>query len=145
MIQFVIFVFCLFLTYTFYLLLSRKTEAREAFGGTVRVIIDDHGWYDYIKLLSSFVTAIGYRGLVVIIDEAVNLYKITHTQARLANYEKLLTILNDCLQGKAQHLGILFGATPQMVEDLKNGQLYVQLTSEKAPDGNLRGWLAHAN
>jgi hypothetical protein len=100
---------------------TTKTEAREAFGGTVRVIIDDDGWYDYVKLFSSFATAIGYRGLVVIIDEAVNLYKITHTQARVANYEKLLTILNDCLQGKAQHLGILFGATPQMVEDQRRG------------------------
>jgi bacteriophage exclusion system BrxC/D-like protein len=100
---------------------ATKTEAREAFGGTVRVIIDDDGWYDYIKLFSSFVTAIGYRGLIVVIDEAVNLYKITHTQARLANYEKLLSILNDCLQGKAQHLGILIGATPQMVEDQRRG------------------------
>jgi hypothetical protein len=51
----------------------------------------------------------------------VNLYKISHTQARLANYEKLLTILNDCLQGRAQHLGIIVGATPQMVEDTRRG------------------------
>jgi hypothetical protein len=100
---------------------STKTEAREAFGGTVRVIIDDDSWYDYIKLFSSFATAIGYRGLIVVVDEAVNLYKITHTQARLANYEKLLTILNDCLQGKAQHLGILVGATPQTIEDQRRG------------------------
>lgn len=100
---------------------ATKTEAREALGGTVRVMIDDDAWYDYVKLLASFVTAIGYRGLVVVIDEAVNLYKIAHTQARLANYEKLLTILNDCLQGKAQHLGILVGATPQMVEDTRRG------------------------
>lgn len=100
---------------------ATKTEAREALGGAVRVMIDDDAWYDYVKLLASFVTAIGYRGLVVLIDEAVNLYKISHTQARLANYEKLLTILNDCLQGKAQHLGILLGATPQMVEDTRRG------------------------
>ena len=100
---------------------ATKTEAREALGGAVRVMIDDDAWYDYVKLLASFVTAIGYRGLVVVIDEAVNLYKISHTQARLANYEKLLTILNDCLQGKAQHVGVLFGATPQMVEDTRRG------------------------
>lgn len=100
---------------------ATKTEAREALGGAVRVMIDDDGWYDYLKLLAGFVTAIGYRGLVILIDEAVNLYKISHTQARLANYEKLLTILNDCLQGKAQHLGIIVGATPQMVEDTRRG------------------------
>lgn len=100
---------------------ATKTEARDAFAGGVRVMIDDDDWYDYIKLLASFVRAIGYRGLVVMIDEAVNLYKISHTQARLANYEKLLTILNDCLQGRAEGLGILLGATPQMVEDTRRG------------------------
>ncbi len=100
---------------------ATKTEAREALGGCVRVMIDDDTWYDYVKLLASFVTTIGYRGLIVIIDEAVNLYKISHTQARLANYEKLLAILNDCLQGKAQNIGVLFGATPQMVEDTRRG------------------------
>jgi P-loop Domain of unknown function (DUF2791) len=100
---------------------ATKTEARETLGGNVRVMIDDDGWYDYVKLLATFVTAIGYKGLVVLIDEAVNLYKISHTQARLSNYEKLLTILNDCLQGKAHHLGILVGATPQMVEDTRRG------------------------
>jgi hypothetical protein len=100
---------------------ATKTEARETLGGAVRVMIDDDGWYDYVKLLAGFVTAIRYRGLVVVIEEAVNLYKISHTQARLSNYEKPLTVLNDCLQGKAQHLGVLFGATPQMVEDTRRG------------------------
>jgi hypothetical protein len=100
---------------------TTKTEARDAFDGAVRVMIDDAVWYDYVKLLASFVTAIGYKGLVVIIDEAVNLYKVSHTQARLANYEKLLTILNDCLQGKARHLAVLVGGTPQMVEDPRRG------------------------
>jgi hypothetical protein len=84
-------------------------------------MIDDDGWYDYLKLLAGFVTAVGYKGLLVLIDEAVNLYKIGHTQARLANYEKLLTILNDCLQGRASGLGIVVGATPHMVEDTRRG------------------------
>ena len=100
---------------------ATKTEAREALGGTVRVMIDDDGWYDYVKLLATFVTAIGYRGLIVLIDEGVNLYKISHTQARLANYEKLLAILNDCLQGRAHHLGVLVGGTPHMIEDTRRG------------------------
>jgi hypothetical protein len=100
---------------------ATKTEAREGLGGVVRVMIDDDSWYDYIKLVASFVTSIGYRGLVVVIDEAVNLYKIAHTQARLANYEKLLTILNDCLQGRAQSLAVFLGGTLQMVEDPRRG------------------------
>lgn len=100
---------------------ATKTEVKGALGGAVRVMIDDDGWYDYVKLLAAFVRAIGYKGLVVILDEAVNLYKIGHTHARQSNYEKLLAILNDCLQGKAQHLAVLVGATPQTVEDMRRG------------------------
>lgn len=96
-----------------------KSEAREALG--VRVIIDDGAWYDYIKILAHFVKDIGYRGLVVFIDEAVNLYKISNRIARTNNYERLLAIFNDTLQGKAQHLGVIVGATPQMVEDPNRG------------------------
>ncbi|MHB8624604.1 MAG: ATP-binding protein [Aggregatilineales bacterium] len=98
---------------------ATKTEAKEALG--VRVIIDDNTWYDYLKLLARFVTDIGYKGLVVFIDEAVNLYKISNTVSRNNNYERLLTILNDALQGKAQSIGFIIGATPQMVEDRQRG------------------------
>ena len=100
---------------------ATKTEARETLGGVVRMMIDDDTWYDYVELLATFVTTIGYRGLVAIVDEAVNLYKISHTPARLPNYGMLLTILDDCLQGRAQHLGVFFGSTPQMVEDTRRG------------------------
>ncbi|MAS33614.1 MAG: biotin carboxylase [Anaerolineaceae bacterium] len=96
-----------------------KTEAREALG--VRVIVDDSSWYDYIKLLAQFVKDIGYKGLVIFIDEAVNLYKISHTVSRNNNYERLLTIYNDIMQGKAQYFAVVVGATPQMVEDTRRG------------------------
>ena len=98
---------------------STKSEARQALN--VRVIIDDTNWYDYIKLLAQFVRDIGYQGLVIFIDEAVNLYKISHTVSRNNNYERLLTILNDCLQGKVEYLGVVFCGTPQMVEDQRRG------------------------
>ncbi|MBB5235573.1 ATP-binding protein [Deinococcus budaensis] len=122
---------------------STKTEAREALG--VRVIIDDDGWYDYVKLLAHFVHAIGYAGLVVVIDEAVNLYKVTQSGARHANYEKLLTILNDTLQGRAQHLQVLVGATPQMVEDTRRGlysyeALRTRLESSRFAVGGLQDY-----
>ena len=98
---------------------NTKTEARQALG--VRVIIDDGAWYDYIKLLARFVRDIGYEGLVIFVDEAVNLYKISHTVSRNNNYERLLTILNDCLQGKVEYLGVAICGTPQMVEDQRRG------------------------
>ena len=98
---------------------STKTEARTALG--VRVIIDDDTWYDYIKLLAQFVQSIGYKGLVVFIDEGVNLYKIANAVSRNNNYERLLSIYNDTLQGKAEYLGVVFGGTPQMVEDRQRG------------------------
>ncbi len=98
---------------------TTKTEARAALG--VRTYIDDESWYEHVKLLASFAAAVGYRGLLVLIDEAVNLYKLTHSAARLANYEKLLAMFNDTMQGKAGHLGIVVGGTSQFVEDAHRG------------------------
>ena len=63
----------------------------------------------------------GYRGLVVLIDELVNLYKIPNATSRQYNYEKILTMYNDTLQGKAHHLGIIMGGTPQSIEDRRRG------------------------
>ena len=98
---------------------NTKTEARQSLG--IRVIIDDSSWYDYIKLMAYFVRQIGYRGLILFIDEAVSLYHISHRVSRSNNYERLLTIVNDVLQGNAEYLGVLFGATPTMVEDPRKG------------------------
>ncbi|MCB0016359.1 MAG: ATP-binding protein [Anaerolineales bacterium] len=98
---------------------TTKTEAHQSLG--VRVIITDEDWYDYIKLLATFVAQIGYKGLILFIDEAVNLYKISHTVSRNTNYEKLLTMFNDTMQGKAQSLGILVGGTPSFLEDQRRG------------------------
>lgn len=98
---------------------ATKTEAKQALG--VGVIIDDDNWYDYMKLWSEFVARIGYQGLLLFIDEGVNIYKITNSISRHSNYEKLLTMFNDTMQGKAEHLGIFIGGTPQFVEDERRG------------------------
>ncbi len=98
---------------------ANKIEAKSALG--VRDIIEDDSWYDYIKILSKFVADIGYKGLIVLLDEAVHLYKISHTISRQNNYDKLLAIFNDVMQGKAEHLGIYIGGTPNFLEDSKRG------------------------
>jgi hypothetical protein len=85
------------------------------------VIIDDTSWYEYIKILAHFVHDIGYKEVVLFVDEAVNLYKIPNKIARQNNYERLLSIYNDILQGKAAHVAMVIGATPQMVEDTQRG------------------------
>ncbi|KKO52663.1 ATP-binding protein [Paenibacillus sp. DMB20] len=110
-----------------------KTEARKDLG--VGVIIDDDSWYDYIKLWSEFTAAIGYKGLLLFIDEGVNLYKITNTASRQSNYEKLLTMFNDTMQGKAEHLGILMGGTPQFVEDERRGLFSYDALRSRLIDG----------
>lgn len=96
-----------------------KTEARAAL--SVSGIINDENWYDYIKLMAAFVRRIGYGGLVVFIDECVNLYKIPNRVSRENNYEKILSIFNDTLQGKAEGLEIIFAGTPQFLEDTRRG------------------------
>ena len=100
---------------------STKTEARSALGFSVGSIIDDDTWYDYLKLWALFSTKIGYHGLILIIDECVNLYKIPNRISRESNYEKLLAIFNDTLQGRAPYLGVFFGGTPQFLEDTRRG------------------------
>lgn len=98
---------------------ANKTEAKEALG--VNVIITDDNWYDYIKLMTAFLVSAGYKGLVVMIDELVNIMKIPHSVTRQYNYEKILMMYNDVMQGKASHLGIIMGGTPQCVEDTRRG------------------------
>lgn len=100
---------------------ANKTEARIYLGFRVSTVIDDENWYDFIKLWAAFVRNIGYRGLVVFIDECVNLYKITNRVSRENNYEKILSMFNDTLQGRAPYLGIVFGGTPQFLEDTRRG------------------------
>jgi hypothetical protein len=98
---------------------STKTEARQALG--VRTIIDDADIYDGLKLLSAFVRLAGYAGLVVVFDEMVNLYKLQSAQARNQNFEQILRILNDVLQGSAGGLGFVFGGTPEFLMDSRRG------------------------
>jgi hypothetical protein len=98
---------------------STKTEARAALG--VRNIIEDSTVYDSIKLLSVFVRLAGYSGLVVVFDEMVNIYKLQHAQSREKNHEQILRIVNDVLQGSAQHLAFIFGGTPEFLTDSRRG------------------------
>lgn len=98
---------------------TTKTDARNDLG--VRTIISDDHFYDALKLMSLFVQQAGYKGLLVNLDEMVNLYKLHSTQARTANYEQILRILNDCLQGTAENLGFLLGGTPEFLLDPRKG------------------------
>jgi hypothetical protein len=97
---------------------STRTDARAALG--VRTIIDDQNFYDHLKLMARFMRLAGFGGLMVFIDEMVNLYKIANTQSRNANYEQILRILNDSLQGTAVGLGVLLGGTPEFLMDKGN-------------------------
>ncbi|WP_070988548.1 ATP-binding protein [Halofilum ochraceum] len=98
---------------------STKTDARKALG--VRTIIDDANCYDHLKLMARFVRLAGYQGLLVGMDEMVNLFKLSSSQARKSNYEQILRILNDTLQGHAEGLGFLMGGTPEFLMDPRRG------------------------
>ena len=98
---------------------STRTDARKALG--VRTIIDDANVYDQLKLLAMFVREAGYKGLLVSLDELVNLYKLASSQARKSNYEQILRILNDVLQGSASHLGFVLGGTPEFLMNTRRG------------------------
>ena len=96
-----------------------KSEVKEALG--TNILITDEDWYDYLKLFAVFFRMAGYTGMMIMIDELVNLYKIPNAITRQYNYEKLLTMYNDTLQGRARYLGIIMGTTPQALEDKRRG------------------------
>lgn len=119
---------------------STRTDARNALG--VRTIVDDASFYDQLKILARFVTMAGFNGLLVCLDEMVNLYKLANTQARSANYEQILRILNDSLQGSAAHLGFVLGGTPDFLLDTRRGLYsYAALQSRLAENAYATGGL----
>lgn len=124
---------------------STKTEAKQELG--IGVIITDDDWYEYIKLFSMFVVKAGYKGMIMMIDELVNLFKIPNSISRQKNYEKILTLYNDIMQGKAQYLGVIMGGTPQCIEDTRRGvfsyeALKSRLENSRFSDGATRDLLA---
>ena len=110
-----------------------KSEAREALG--VNMIITDDDWYDYLKLFAVFFRLAGYTGMMIMIDELVNIYKIPNSITRQYNYEKILTMYNDTLQGKARYLGILMGSTPQAMEDRRRGVYSYEALRSRLAEG----------
>ena len=114
-----------------------KTEAKSELG--VNAIITDDDWYDYLKLFAAFLVGAGYKGLLVLIDELVNLYKIPNAISRQYNYEKILTMYNDTLQGKARHLGIIMGGTPQSIEDRRRGIYSYEALRSRLAQGRFAG------
>ena len=96
-----------------------KKEAKDELG--VNIIISDDDWYDYLKLFAVFFRQAGYTGMMLMVDELVNIFKIPNAITRQYNYEKMLSMYNDTLQGKAKFLGVIMGATPQAVEDRRRG------------------------
>ena len=110
-----------------------KKEAKETLG--INVVITDDDWYEYLKLFATFFRLAGYTGMMIMIDELVNIYKIPNTITRQYNYEKMLTMYNDTLQGKARYLGIIMGATPQALEDKRRGVYSYEALRSRLAEG----------
>jgi len=112
---------------------SNKTEARQELG--IRTYINDDNWYEMLKLLASFLTRAGYKGLVVMLDELVNLFRIPFRVTREYNYEKLLAMYNDVLQGKARNIGFVLVCTPMSLEDTERGIFSYEALRSRLADG----------
>ena len=112
---------------------AAKREAKDELG--VNVVITDDDWYEYLKLFAVFFRHAGYKGMMIMIDELVNIYKIPNSITRQYNYEKMLTMYNDTLQGKARYLGIIMGATPQAIEDKRRGVYSYEALRSRLSEG----------
>lgn len=113
---------------------TTRTEAKKELG--INWIVNDETWYDFLKIFAAFMVGAGYQGLLVMVDELVNLYKIPNSITRQNNYEKLLTMYNDVLQGKAKHIGFLMGCTPQCVEDRYKGIYSYEALRSRLAEGH---------
>ena len=111
-----------------------RKEAKEDLG--INFIVTDETWYDFLKIMAAFLVGAGYKGLLVIIDELVNIFKIPNSITRANNYEKILTMYNDVLQGKAQHIGFLMGGTPQCIEDKYKGVFSYEALRSRLAEGH---------
>ncbi len=120
---------------------STKTEAKSDLG--INIIITDDDWYEYIKLFAVFLRRAGYSGMLVLIDELVNIYKIPNAITRQYNYEKILTMYNDTLQGKAKYLGIIMCGTPQCIEDTRRGVYSYEALRSRLAEGRFSTENAH--
>ena len=114
-----------------------KTESKSELG--INACVGDDDWYEYLKLFAQFLVGAGYQGLIVLVDELVNLYKIPNSITRQYNYEKILTMYNDTLQGKAHHLGIIMGGTPQSIEDRRRGVFSYEALRSRLAQGRFAG------
>ncbi len=111
-----------------------KKEAKEDLG--INFIVTDETWYDFLKIFAAFLVGAGYKGMLVIIDELVNIFKIPNSITRANNYEKILTMYNDVLQGKAKHIGFLMGGTPQCIEDKYKGVFSYEALRSRLSEGH---------
>lgn len=116
---------------------ATKTEARQELG--VNIVITDDDWYEYLKLFAAFLKQAGYSGMLILIDELVNIYKIPNAITRQYNYEKILTMYNDAMQGKAQHLGFILSGTPQCMEDPRRGVYSYEALRSRLAEGHFSG------
>lgn len=116
---------------------NTKTEARQELG--VNIIITDDDWYEYLKLFAFFLKQAGYAGLLILIDELVNIYKIPNAITRQYNYEKILTMYNDAMQGKAHYLGMILCGTPQCMEDPRRGVYSYEALRSRLAEGHFPG------
>lgn len=116
---------------------ATKTEARQELA--VNIIITDDDWYEYLKLFAGFLRQAGYSGMLILIDELVNIYNIPNAITRQYNYEKILTMFNDTMQGKAQYLGIILCGTPQCMEDPRRGVYSYEALRSRLAEGRFSG------
>ena len=116
---------------------ATKTEARQELG--VNIVITDDDWYEYLKLFACFLQQANYAGMLVLIDELVNIYKIPHAVTRQYNYEKILTMYNDTMQGKASYFGVILCGTPQCMEDPRRGVYSYEALRSRLAEGRFSG------
>ncbi|MDL2287130.1 ATP-binding protein [Eubacteriales bacterium OttesenSCG-928-G02] len=113
---------------------TARKDAKAELG--INWIVTDESWYDFLKIFAAFMVSAGYQGILVMVDELVNIFKIPHSVTRQNNYEKILTMYNDVLQGKAKNIGFIMSCTPQCIEDKYKGIFSYEALRSRLAEGH---------
>ena len=115
-----------------------RTEAKKAL--KVNAVIEDGDWFSYLKLWAVLVREIGYTGLYVLLDELTQITRnIVHSTTREHNFERLLSIYNDCYGNEARYMGMILCGIPSSIHDSKRGIFSYEALKSRLSNSSLQG------
>lgn len=96
--------------------------------------IDRENAFKYLEALSSFLMALKYSGLIILIDEAEHIMTLHTKKLRDTAYDYMRFIYDECSLGRFHNTLFIFAGTPEFFEDPKMGVPSYTALNERIED-----------